>query len=160
MNIFHNTFKYTIFLKWWVCSGNTTVTNCRQTGDTVMKSHTTITRHQRDKTSSRMGNNRSPGSQHNVWRHHNLRCSKARHSELETVIRIIQTLKILRQFSLSAGISTIWINITEETWCHYNFQMLKGSLLRSQWWDLTQMQPVDAFTNVLVIYKNNDQMKN
>ena len=34
-----------------------------------------------------MGNNRSPGSQHNVWRHHNLGCSKAGNSELETVIR-------------------------------------------------------------------------
>ena len=38
------------------------------------------------KTSSPMGNNRSPGSQH-VWRHHNLGCSKAGNSELETVIR-------------------------------------------------------------------------
>ena len=39
-------------------------------------------------TSSPMGNDRSPGSQHNVWRHHNYyRCSKAGQSELETVIR-------------------------------------------------------------------------
>ena len=30
---------------------------------------------------------RSPGSQHNVSRHHNLRCSKADNSELETVTR-------------------------------------------------------------------------
>ena len=36
-----------------------------------------------------MGNDRSPGSQHNVWRHHNLLCSKAGKSELETVIRNI-----------------------------------------------------------------------
>ena len=34
-----------------------------------------------------MGNDRSPWSQHNVWRHHNLRCSKADNSELETVTR-------------------------------------------------------------------------
>ena len=34
-----------------------------------------------------MGNDRSPWSQHNVWRHHNLGCSKAGNSELETVIR-------------------------------------------------------------------------
>ena len=38
-------------------------------------------------TSSPMGNDRSPGSQKNVWRHHNLRCSKADDSELETVTR-------------------------------------------------------------------------
>ena len=38
-------------------------------------------------TSSPMGNNRSPGSQHNVWRHHNLRWSKEGYSELETVTR-------------------------------------------------------------------------
>ena len=37
--------------------------------------------------SSPMGNDRSPWSQHNVWRHHNLRCSKADNSELETVTR-------------------------------------------------------------------------
>ena len=39
------------------------------------------------KTSSPMGNDRSPWSQHNVWTHHNLRCSKADNSELETVTR-------------------------------------------------------------------------
>ena len=39
------------------------------------------------KTSSPMGNDRSPWSQHNVWRHHNLRYSKADNSELETVTR-------------------------------------------------------------------------
>ena len=38
-------------------------------------------------TSSPMGNGRSPWSKHNVWRHHNLRCSKADNSELETVNR-------------------------------------------------------------------------
>ena len=36
-----------------------------------------------------MGNDRSPGSQHNLWRHHNLLCSKAGNAELETVIRNI-----------------------------------------------------------------------
>ena len=39
------------------------------------------------KTSSPMGNDRSSWSQHNVWRHHNLRCSKADNSELETVTK-------------------------------------------------------------------------
>ena len=38
-------------------------------------------------TSSPMGNDRSPGSQHNVWLYHNLWCSKAGNSELETVTR-------------------------------------------------------------------------
>ena len=38
-------------------------------------------------TSSPMGNDRSPWIQHNVWRHHNLQCSKADNSELETVTR-------------------------------------------------------------------------
>ena len=38
-----------------------------------------------NKTSSSMGNDRSPGNQHNVWRYHNLGCSKAGNSELETV---------------------------------------------------------------------------
>ena len=32
-----------------VCSGNTTIKNCRQTRDTARKSHTPITRHQEDK---------------------------------------------------------------------------------------------------------------
>ena len=40
-----------------------------------------------NKTSSTMGNDRSPWSQHYVWRHHNLRCSKAGNSELETLTR-------------------------------------------------------------------------
>ena len=38
-------------------------------------------------TSSPMCNDRLPGSQNYVWRHHNLRCSKADNSELETVPR-------------------------------------------------------------------------
>ena len=38
-------------------------------------------------TSSPMGNDRSTGSQHNVWRYHNLGCSTTGNSELETVIR-------------------------------------------------------------------------
>ena len=40
-----------------------------------------------EETISPMGNDRSPGSKHNVWRHHNLGYSKAGNSELETVIR-------------------------------------------------------------------------
>ena len=39
-----------------------------------------------NQTSSPMGTDRSPGSQYNAWRHHNLGCSKAGHSEFETVI--------------------------------------------------------------------------
>ena len=35
----------------WVWSGNTTITNCRQTIGNAMKNHTTITRHQQDKPS-------------------------------------------------------------------------------------------------------------
>ena len=35
-----------------VQSGNTTITNCRQTHGIVMKSHATITRHQEDKKQS------------------------------------------------------------------------------------------------------------
>ena len=38
-------------------------------------------------TSSPLGNDRSPKSQHNVWRHHDLRCSEAGNAELETVTR-------------------------------------------------------------------------
>ena len=34
-----------------------------------------------------MGNDRSPESQHNVWRHHIQECSKAGNSELETVLK-------------------------------------------------------------------------
>ena len=42
-------------------------------------------------------------------------------------------------------------------WWKYSFQMLKGSLLRSQWWDLTEIQT----HNVLVTYKDEEnQMKN
>ena len=39
-----------------------------------------------NRSGSTMGNDRSPGSQYNVWRHHNLGCSKAGNSELEKVI--------------------------------------------------------------------------
>ena len=39
------------------------------------------------KTSSPMGDDRSPESQHNVWRYHNWWCWKAGNSELETVTR-------------------------------------------------------------------------
>ena len=35
----------------WVWSGNTTITNCRQTHGTARQSHTTITRHQEGKLS-------------------------------------------------------------------------------------------------------------
>ena len=45
-----------------------------------------------------MGNDRSPWNQHNVWRHHNLQCSKSGNSELETVTsdqELIQKHKIL-----------------------------------------------------------------
>ena len=35
----------------WVRSGNTTITNCRQTHGTARKRHTTITRHQEDRLS-------------------------------------------------------------------------------------------------------------
>ena len=38
-------------------------------------------------TSSPLDNDLSPESQHNVWRHHNLRCSEAGNSELVTVTR-------------------------------------------------------------------------
>ena len=59
------------------------------------------------KTSSPMGNDSSFGSQHNDWRHHYLRCSKAGNSELETVIRNNSN-KILGQFWLiSASIKKI-----------------------------------------------------
>ena len=55
-----------------------------------------------------MGNDRSPESQHNVWRHHNLGFLKEGSSELETVTRNkIQTLKILYQVWLSASIKKI-----------------------------------------------------
>ena len=36
-------------------------------------------------TNGPMGDDRSPGSLHNVWRYHNWWCSKAGNSELETV---------------------------------------------------------------------------
>ena len=39
------------------------------------------------KTSSTMGKDCSPESQHNIWRLQVLECSKAGNSELETVIR-------------------------------------------------------------------------
>ena len=43
-------------MKWmknskWVCSGNTTITNCREPRGTARKSRSTITRHQEDKLS-------------------------------------------------------------------------------------------------------------
>ena len=51
--------------------------------------HTVVVLHRTHHiTSSPMGNDCSPWSQHNVWRHHNSRCSKADNSELETVTRI------------------------------------------------------------------------
>ena len=39
------------------------------------------------RTSSPMGNDHSPESQHNVWKHHILGCTKAGNYELETAIR-------------------------------------------------------------------------
>ena len=44
----------------------------------------------------------SAESQHNVWRHHNLQCSKAGNYELETAIGPTFKHKILCQFCLSA----------------------------------------------------------
>ena len=49
-------------------------------------------------TRSPMGNDRSPWSQHDVWRHHNLQCSKAGNSEFETDQELIQKHKILCRF--------------------------------------------------------------
>ena len=76
-----------------------------------------------------MGNDGSPGSQDNVWRHHNLGCSKAGNSELEAVIRNI--FKHSRYYASSGYLQEfkkIWIKIiiAEETGWNYIFQMLKG----------------------------------
>ena len=42
--------RFTVNSK-WIWSGNTTITNCRQTHGTARKRHTTISRHQEDKLS-------------------------------------------------------------------------------------------------------------
>ena len=47
-----------------------------------------------------MGNNRSPGSQHEPWRHHSLQCTKAGNSEFETVTRNL--FKNLRSYASSS----------------------------------------------------------
>ena len=96
-------------------------------------------------TSSPMGNARSPESQHNVCRHHILECSKAGHSELETVIRPKFKQKILCQFCLSASIKkrsewNEWENLE-----NLYFQTLKGSKLHSQWWDQFEIQTHPSF---------------
>ena len=49
--------------------------------------HTGCLTSEKDQTSRPLGNDRSPESQPNVWRHHNLRFSEAGNSELETVTR-------------------------------------------------------------------------
>ena len=47
----HNTIGFLSKNSKWVWSGNTTITNCRQSRGTARKSHSTITRHQEDKLS-------------------------------------------------------------------------------------------------------------
>ena len=46
-----------------------------------------------------MSNDCSPESQHNVWRHNNLQCSKADNSELETVT--MNLFKNIRHYACS-----------------------------------------------------------
>ena len=62
-------------------------------------------------TSSPMGKECSPESQQNVWRYHNLWCSKAGNSELDTLSdqELIKKHKILCQSWLSASFKKIWI---------------------------------------------------
>ena len=64
-----------------------------------------------------MGNDHSPGSQHNVWRHRNLGCSKAGNSELETVLR--NKFKHSRYYDSSGHLQVLErseLKIAEETW--------------------------------------------
>ena len=72
-----------------------------------------------------MGNDRSPGSKHIVWRHHNLRCSKAGNSELETVLH---TQDIMPALVFCNVLKRIWIKIAEETWWNYYFSDAKWQL--------------------------------
>ena len=98
--------------------------------------------------SSTRGNDRSPGSHHNVWRHHNLRCSKAGNFELETMIRNI--FKRSRNYASSGYLQV-----------NYNFQMLKAaySVVSDGTW--TKFKLIYVFMYVLVTYKKEeDHMKN
>ena len=52
-----------------------------------------------------MGNDRSPWGQHNVWRHHNLRCSKAGNSDLETMTR--NQFKNIRYYASSSYLQVL-----------------------------------------------------
>ena len=52
-----------------------------------------------------MENDRSPWSQHNVWRHLNLRYSKAGNSELETMTR--SSFKIIRYYASSSYLKVL-----------------------------------------------------
>ena len=63
-------------------------------------------------TSSPVGNDHSPGGQHNVWRHHNLCSSKAGNSELETVIRNIfkHSSSALDKLLGQLGIYATWLS--------------------------------------------------
>ena len=73
---------------------------------------------------------------------------KAGSSEFEKVT----TLKVFCQLWLPASSKTIWIKLKEKTWRNFIFQMLKGSLHRSQWWDLTEIQTDQSWLTSQSVY--------
>ena len=80
-----------------------------------------------------MNNDRSSGSQHNVWRHHDLRCSKAGNSELEIVIR--NKFKNLRYYTRSGYLQVLKrseYKLQRKADESIFLQMLMGSLLGIQ----------------------------
>ena len=108
-----------------------------------------------------MGNNPSPGSQHNVWRHHNLGCSKADNSELETVIR--NKFKHSRYYA-SSGYLQVLKRSEQKLWrepgetIFFRCSRADNSIFSDEIWPKFKL--VHTFIYVLVTYKNKeDQMK-
>ena len=88
-----------------------------------------------------MGNDRSPESQHNVWRHHTLQCLKEGNSEFESVIST--------KFKHSIhNASSGFLQVLKRSESKLQripgesifFQMLNGRLSHSQQWNLTEIQ--------------------
>ena len=102
-----------------------------------------------------MGNNRSPESQHNVWRHHILQCSKAGESGL---------ISNIRYYASSAYLQVL--NESELKWQKKNLGKLYFRPSRAAYsivsgWIRSKYKLILAFMHILVTYKNEeDQIKN
>ena len=109
-----------------------------------------------------MGNNRSLWSQHNVWRRHNLRCSKAGNSEVITMTRNL--FKNIRYYASSSYLQVLKglnKNCRETLMNVFVFKCSRAAnsiVIEGIW---PKFKLLHTFMYVLVTYKNQEnQMKN